>query len=186
MEPGGGADALTVDQRPPDRFLTVLGHGLATGLLGRSPQARQDALSDHGPFIGTEHRQHLEHHGAGGRARIQPLAMDVEVHALGLDVAEEVDQIGKASADPADREGRNQIEVLASHALEQIVEAGPLDATLGPADAFVEEGGDDLPVLPFSNSEQIAKLVLDRLGAVGRRDTAVEGYALGQGCSPIR
>lgn len=112
--------------------------------------------------------------------------MDVEVHALGLDVAEEVDQVGKASADPADREGRNQIEVLASHALEQVVEAGPLVATLGPADAFVEEGGDDLPVLPFGDSEQIAKLVLDRLGAVGRRDTAVEGYTLGQGCSPIR
>ena len=112
--------------------------------------------------------------------------MDVEVHALGLDVAEEVDQVGQGSSDSAHREGRDQIEVLARHALEQAVEAGSFVAALGAGDALVEEGGDDLPVLPLGDSQQIAKLVLDRLGAVGRRDTAVEGYALGQGCSPIR
>ncbi len=35
MEPGAGADALTVCQRPPDRLHAVVGHGLATALLGR-------------------------------------------------------------------------------------------------------------------------------------------------------
>ena len=62
MEPGGGADELTVLQRTPDRLQTVLRLGLATALLGRSPQAREHALSMDGSFEFGEDAEHREHH----------------------------------------------------------------------------------------------------------------------------
>ena len=64
MEPGGGADAQPVDQRPPDRFHTVVRHGLPPGLLGRPTKPGEDALTDHGSLELGEDAQHLEHHPA--------------------------------------------------------------------------------------------------------------------------
>ena len=112
--------------------------------------------------------------------------MDVEVHALGLDVAEEVDQVGQGTANPADREARDQIKIPARHSLQQVVEARPLLTPFGTRDALIEEGGHDLPVLPLGDCSQVTKLVLDGLVLIGRAHTSVDRDALGQGCSPIR
>ena len=168
MEPCGGADARTVRQRPPDRFQTVFWHGLATALLGRATKAREDALTDHGSLVGTEHRQHLEHHGSAGRAGIEPLGVDVEVHVLGLDVAEEVDQVGQTSPDPTDGKRRDQIKVLPRDTFEQVVEGRSFVTALGSANTLIEEGGHNLPVLALGDGQQVSKLVLDGLVFVSR------------------
>ena len=185
MEAGGGADALTVQQRLPDRLSTVVSHRLTTALLGRAPQAAHDPLSDHGSLVGTEHRQHLEHHGAGRRRGVEALRVDVEVHALGLDVAEEMDQVGQTSPDPTNRKTGDLIEIFAGDSLEQVVEAGPFVAALGTGDAFIDEGGDHLPILPLGDGQQITKLVFDGLVFVSRAHTTVDRHALGQERSPI-
>ena len=176
MEPGGGADAYTVLQRPLDRFQTVIRHRLATALLGGSTQAGEDALADHRPFKFGEDPQHPEHRPTAWRAGVEALLVEVEVHALGLDVAEEADQIGKAAAKPIDGPRGDHVEVAPGHTLQKSVKAGAFVAALGAADALVDESGGDDPSLPPGDLLKLLKLILD--GLVIGRDPRVDRHFL--------
>lgn len=178
MKSSGRADAQTVTQRLSDRFGTVHRHGLPTALLGRPTKARHDAFADHGPFEFGEHPQHLEHHPARRRGRVQPLLVQIEVHVLGVSVVQEGDEIGQRSTEAVHAPRHDLFEVAAGHALQQSVEAGAPITSFGTANAFVGQDGDDIPALTLGDSVEFEKLVLD--GLVVRRNTSIDCHPLGQ------
>lgn len=153
MEPSGGADALTVSQRLPDRFHTVLGHGLATASFVRSAKPGEDALSDHRPLELREDRQHLEHHPARGRRGVEALLVQVEVHVLGLDVAQEAHEVREGSPKAVHAPCRDQFEVLSRHSLEQVVVAGAPIPAFHARDTLVGEGGGHGPALTLGDGQ---------------------------------
>jgi hypothetical protein len=51
------------------------------------------SLDDHGALEFAEHAEHLEHRLTGWRAGIDPLLMEVEIDAFGMQFAEERDQL---------------------------------------------------------------------------------------------
>lgn len=175
MKTGGGADALTVEQRPPDRLSTVFMHRFATALAARSAKARHDSLPDHGPLEFGEDAEHLEHHPAAGRRGIEPLLVQRQIDVLRLGFVQE------------DREGcglgglRSRPEFARTHGgdpLQQRIICWSLISALGTRDALVGVDGDDDPSLPLGDGVQFLKLVLDRLAVGG--DTSIDGHALGQ------
>ena len=151
MGAGGGADAETRLQRSPDRLGTVGGHGASTALLGRAAQAGEDALPDHGPLEVGEDAQHAEHGPSRRGARVEALLVQVEVHALGLHIAEEGDEIGQGPPDAVHAPCGHDVDLPAGDALQEGVEGGSLIASLGAGDAFVGVDGGDHPSLPLGD-----------------------------------
>jgi len=182
VKAGGGTDAQTVLQRPPDRFLTVLQHGTATAFPGRSAKTAEDAFANHGPLELGEDAEHLEHHPTRGRARVQSLLVQIEIDVLGLSFIQEGDQIGQAAAQPVHAPGHDLFEVLPGDPFEHGIIARAFVPTFGTRDAFIGVDGDDDPALAVGDRVQFLKLVLDSLAVGG--DTSIDGHALGQVGSP--
>ena len=96
-------------QRSPDRLYTVGGHGLATALLGRSPEPGGDAFTDDGALDVGEDAEHAEHGPPAGCGGVEALLVQVEVHALGANVAEEAYEVWERSSDPIDGPRRHEV-----------------------------------------------------------------------------
>ena len=69
--------------RPPDRL------SASRAPLAGSGNAATDALNDHGPLELGEHAEHLKHRLAARDCRIEPLLMQIQVNAFGVQIAEE-------------------------------------------------------------------------------------------------
>ena len=65
-------------------------------------QAGHDALADHRALELGEHAQHLEHRPAGRRRCIEPLLVQEQVDALGVELAQEVQQVDQRAAQAID------------------------------------------------------------------------------------
>ena len=62
---------------------------------------------------------------------IDVLLVEVEIHVLGFQLVQDVDQVLERATEPIHGPGRDHIELSPSHALEQGIEAGALIPTLG-------------------------------------------------------
>src|SRR5579883_25076 len=148
----------------------------ALALAPRPRQARFDALDDDGALELGENAHHLEHRFPRRRAGIEPLLMQVQIDALGVQLAEEADEILQRAAEAIDGPGGDQVDFPTRDRLTQLSEAGPLLLPLRAADPAVGERRDHLPSMPCCNGLELAPLILDRLPA--RRHTQVQGNAL--------
>ena len=115
-------------------------------------QTGHDALADHRAFEFGKHAQHLEHGPAGRRRRVEPLLMQEQVDALGVEFAEEVQQVDQRAAQAIDRPGRDHVDVTTGNGLEQAIEARPLVAAFGARDTGVLEKLDEAPVMALRSA----------------------------------
>src|SRR5262249_52433783 len=136
-------------------------------------QAGHHAFLDDGPLELGEHAQHLEEGLAGRRRGIDPLLMEIQAQALGMDLAEGGDEVPQGAAQAIDRPGGDDIEFAPGKSLEQPIEAGALVPALGAADSSILERLDDLPAVALSSRLELAALILD--GLARGRDAQVEG-----------
>jgi hypothetical protein len=73
--------------------------------------------------------------------------MQEQVHAFGVEFAQEVQQVDQGAAQAIDRPSRDHVDVAASNGLEQAIEARPLVAALGAGDTSVLEELDYAPAM---------------------------------------
>ena len=109
--------------------------------------------------------------------------MKVEINALGVQLAEEGDQLLQRAAKAIDRPGRHLIEFAPSDAVAEAIVTRPLVAALGAADPGIGIGGNHIPAVPLGDGRKLALLVLD--GLLCRGDPKVKGNSLCHG-DPLR
>jgi hypothetical protein len=78
--------------------------------------------------------------------------MQEQVDALGVQFAQEVQQIDQRPAQAIDRPGRDHVDVVPGNGLEQAIEARPLVAALGAGDTGVLEKLDQTVVRGLTRS----------------------------------
>ena len=78
--------------------------------------------------------------------------MQEEIDALGVEFAEEVQQVDQRAAEAIDGPCRHHVDVAAGDGLQQRVEARPLVAALGPRDTGVLEKLDEAPVMALRSA----------------------------------
>jgi len=89
--------------------------------------------------------------------------MEEEIATTGLEVGQQADQVGEATAKSIYAPRSHHLNFGTGHCLEQGIESWTLIPSLGPADPLVLEDGDDFPAGPLSDVEEDAALVLGRL-----------------------
>jgi hypothetical protein len=141
-----------------------------------SAQAGHDPLSDHRAFELGEHTQHLEHRPAGRRRCIEALLVQEQVDALGVEFAQEVQQVDQRPAEAIDRPGRDHVDVAPGHRLEQAIEARALVAALGARDAGILEELYHAPAVARGDLFQFTSLVFG--GLLAGRDPQIDRDAL--------
>ena len=130
MLAGNGPDALACRAGGSDR--SDLGCVIRDGCgstksrpFGLCPcQPSHDTFPDHGAFKLGKHAKHLKHRAAGRRGGVEPLLMQIQVDALGVEFLQDADQVDQRSAEPIDAPGCDQIELFAGDGLQQLVEPG--------------------------------------------------------------
>jgi hypothetical protein len=84
--------------RPPEPFSFALG----------PRQASTDSFLDHGALELGKHAHHLKHRLTGRRSGVEPLLMQEQVDAKGMQLRQEGDQVLQAAAEPIDRPGQGK------------------------------------------------------------------------------
>jgi hypothetical protein len=82
-----------------------------------------DPLANHRAFELGKHTQHLEHRSAGRRRRVEALLVQEQVDALGVEFAEEVQQVDQGPTKAVNRPGRDHVDGAAGNGLEQAIKA---------------------------------------------------------------
>src|SRR5262245_26032984 len=126
----------------------------------RPGHAGTDALGDHLTFEGREHAEHAEHRATRRRARVQLLAVEIEVDPERVNFREERDEVLQRAAEAVDAPCHDDVELPLSSIAEQAVELGSAAPTLGTTDAAVLVDADDLVAHAGRDLEQLARLVL--------------------------
>ena len=78
--------------------------------------------------------------------------MQEQVDALGVQFAEEVEQVDQRPTQAIDRPRRDHIDVAAGNGLQQPIEPGALVAALGAGDTGVLEKLDEAPVMALRSA----------------------------------
>jgi hypothetical protein len=141
--------------------------------------ARLHPLADHAALELGEHAEHLKHRPPSRRAGVQALLVQIEVDLLGVQFAEEAEQIDQAAAKSIHRPGCDHVDLTACDSAEQCRHGGAILARHAAADAVVIEHGDHTPAVTAGDGVQLADLVLGGLllgGAAG-----IDGDASGHG-----
>ena len=98
-----------------------------------------------------------------GRRGVEGLLVEIEVHALGVDLGEEADKMLERAAEPVHGPACHHVDLATCHGLHQRVIAGALLTAFRTADTVVGELGDDLPPEPLGNGDEFTTLVLGGL-----------------------
>jgi hypothetical protein len=139
-------------------------------------QTGHDAFADHRPFELGEYSQHLEHRPPRRRRRIEALLVQEQVDALGVEFAQEVEQVNQRPAQAIDRPGRDHVDVAAGDRLEQPVEPRSLVAAFGTGDTGVLENLHHASAVACCDLFQFTTLVVGGLLAGG--DAQIDRDAL--------
>jgi hypothetical protein len=97
----------------------------------------------------------LEKRVAGWRARIDALAIEVQVNPGAVQLAKEPEEILKAAAESIDAPRRDHVKFVPGDRLVQAIKAGPLVAPVGTAHALIGELGHDTPAAAVNRSLQV-------------------------------
>jgi hypothetical protein len=95
------------------------------------------------------------------------LLVNEQVHFLGVNLREEIDEVGEGPAQAIDGPYHYHIELSADGALPQRIEGGPLFPAFGAADPLINELLNNLPAIPFGHYPKLPELVVHSL-TVGR------------------
>jgi hypothetical protein len=167
--PKGGKD-LRLQLRRYSRPAELLAFGLGAPEAGTHPFLNDRALE-----LG-EDTKHLKHRLAAWCRRIDPLLVQEEVNAGGMDFREEGDQVLEASAEPIDRPGHHHIKLAPGRRLVKRIKLWALVLALGTRDAVILIDPHDLPTGSLGNVPQLALLV--GRGLVESGNSEVEDSAL--------
>ena len=113
-------DASAADKESAHRFFFTPRYRWAPQTLARrsrSRQARLDALDNHRALELGEDPNHLKHRLASRRRRVDPLLMQIQIDALGMQFAEKRDKVLQRPTEPVDRPGSNNIKLSARDSL---------------------------------------------------------------------
>jgi hypothetical protein len=91
------------------------------------------------------------------------LAIEVQINAGALELAEEGDEVLQAAAEPVNRPSRDYVELSAHDRFVQSVKPWPVAAPLGAGYSSVNILGRYAPASPIARSHKLAPLVLDCL-----------------------
>jgi hypothetical protein len=132
--------------------------------IGLGPaQAGHHPLADHRAFEFGEDAKHLKHRPPGRRRRIETLLVQEQIDALGMELAEEVQQVDQRAAQAIDRPGRDHVDVAAGDGLQQAIEARPLVASLGAGDPGILEKLNQAPAVARGDLFDLTSLVFGGL-----------------------
>ena len=108
--------------------------------------------------------------------------MKVEIDLLGLQVAEKANEVLQTAPEAIYRPSRDHVELFPRNGMEQGVEAGPVLAALGAADAAIDVFRNDRPAVAFDRGAKFSQLVLGALAVRGntRNVTAVTAVVRGR------
>jgi len=105
----------------------------------------------------------LEQQLAHRRGCVDVLLIEVKVNTGGFEVLDGAQEVNQRSPEPIDGKGHHDVEFAPAGILEHGIEAGPLVAALGAADALVLVGSDHIPATALCDLLELADLVLHRL-----------------------
>ena len=120
-------------------------------------KASMDPLPDHAALKLGKGADDLKHQLARWRCGVDGLLVDKKINSAAFQVLHGRQQVDQRSPQAIDRPGHYNVKCALADALEHLVEAGPVFAFLGPADAGIVEGCNNLPKpRPLATSVSLA------------------------------
>ena len=128
-----------------------------------SLKASMDPLPDHAALKLGKGADDLKHQLAGWRCGVDGLLVDKKINSTVFEMPDGRQEVDKGAPQAIDRPGHYDVKSALAGVFEHLVEAGPVFAFLGPADAGIVEGCDNLPTAALGHLCEPGNLIFDGL-----------------------
>ena len=121
-----------------------------------SLKASMDPLPDHAALKLGKGANDPKHQLAGWRCGVNELPVDEKINPTVFEMLHSRQQIDQGAPQAIDRPGHYNVKSALAGVFEHLVEAGPVFAFLGPANAGIVEGCDNPQPRPLATSVSLA------------------------------